>query len=109
MHEPYRDRPGAVEMVAEGGLDLGDDPDALSDFGETDSDEDRLLIRGDAAPAARQTGLRPSAAQFKFKLPSGPAGTLRSPDATSAPAASPGSMVCSYCINVLYVPAMFGL
>lgn len=106
MHEPYRDRPGAVEM-AEGGLDLGDDPDALSDFGETDSDEDGFLIPGDPAPAARQTGLTPGPAP----LPSGSAaGTLRSPEGTSAaPAASPGSMVCSYCINVLYVPAMFGL
>ena len=49
-YEPYQDRPAmgtsTVEMVVDA-MDLGgDDPDMLSDFGETDSDEDEFLIPG---------------------------------------------------------------
>ena len=52
LHEPYRDRPvgtSTVEMVVDaevGAMDLGDDdPDMLSDFGETD-EVHRLIMSG---------------------------------------------------------------
>ena len=123
MYEPYQDGPvgtSTVEMVVDdagGGMDLGgDDPDMLSDFGETDSDEDEFLIPpggrgsgggGGGGGAATASSSSAAAAAARAGLPS--------TDAASAVARAPlspfssSSMTCSYCLNVLYVPAMFGM
>ena len=134
MYEPYQDRPvmgtSTVEMVIEdvaaadgGGLDLGDDPDMLSDFGETDHEDesDEFLIPGgsghgdDIVSSAKISGSssNPSAVSSLRSATrshsSSPAPSSSSSFALTSASSSSSSMACSYCLNVLYVPAMFGM
>ena len=126
MYEPYQDDgpvmgTSTVEMVVDdtgGGMDIGgDDPDMLSDFGETDSDEDEFLIPpggrggggGGGGGAATASSSSAAAAADRAGLPSTDEGSASAVARAPPSPFSSSSMTCSYCLNVLYVPAMFGM
>lgn len=114
-HAPYRDVPvstSAVEMVMDDepvddkGVFLGDDPEMLSDFDDNETDE-FLLPHSESSPPKV---LSESSQRAKGRILSQPAPP---PSSSSTPGTGStqkwGSMTCSYCLNILYVPAMFGM
>ena len=116
-HAPYRDVPvstSAVEMVMDDepvddtGVFLGDDPEMLSDFDDNETDE-FLLPNSESSPPKASSE---SSQRAKDRTSSKPA-SLPSSSSYSTPGSGStqklGSMTCSYCLNILYVPAMFGM
>lgn len=120
-HAPYRDIPvgtSAVEMVMDDelvddeGVFLGDDdPEMLSDFDDDETD-DFLLPNSNSSPPkvsseSSQRAIGMDLSQTASSSSSSPPSSHSASGSGSAP--KWGSMTCSYCLNILYVPAMFGM